>query len=243
MVSDEHSKLRPRAVLTEDQAIHIYSQREKTDCFGYQSLRSASLAKHFDVSPKTIRDIWNRRTWANETRHLWTEDEHPMIRTKKQRFALSSSLETESSKSISVDNGLPQHLPAQHAQKISQSPANFFASLSAANPSQALQVSSPASVSWIRLPAAQSLPPRPTPTCCPSPIPLLDYAKSLRAETAPLHTSPYQPHVTPSAEPPLPTAWPWGPAGGTTRTDAGRDGWDAGIAAIEDPFHSDWPHW
>ena len=33
-----------------------------------QSVRVAAL---FGVSPKTIRDIWNRRTWAYATIHLW----------------------------------------------------------------------------------------------------------------------------------------------------------------------------
>jgi hypothetical protein len=36
----------------------------------------------FNVSPKTIRDIWNRRTWATETRHLWKDGETQGIRKK-----------------------------------------------------------------------------------------------------------------------------------------------------------------
>ena len=41
------------------------------------------LAKKYGVSPKAIRDIWNRRTWQNGTRHLWAENDKPMIRSKK----------------------------------------------------------------------------------------------------------------------------------------------------------------
>uniref|UniRef100_A0A7S0M491 Uncharacterized protein n=1 Tax=Cryptomonas curvata TaxID=233186 RepID=A0A7S0M491_9CRYP len=33
--------------------------------------QSAPLAKRYGVSPKTIRDIWNRRTWAYVTIQLW----------------------------------------------------------------------------------------------------------------------------------------------------------------------------
>ena len=29
------------------------------------------LAKKYGVSPRTIRDIWNRRTWGYATKHLW----------------------------------------------------------------------------------------------------------------------------------------------------------------------------
>jgi hypothetical protein len=33
--------------------------------------KSVSVSSMFDVSPKTIRDIWNRRTWQRATHHLW----------------------------------------------------------------------------------------------------------------------------------------------------------------------------
>jgi hypothetical protein len=84
MISRTHH---PRAVLTESQAIEIYTYRKidanspKRD----QCLlgRSSALAKKFNVSPKTIRDIWNRRTWTHETQHLWTGDERPIIRPER----------------------------------------------------------------------------------------------------------------------------------------------------------------
>jgi hypothetical protein len=55
----------------------------------------------FDVSPKTIRDVWNRRTWQRATCHLWEEEgvnvqAHPQAgqqRTPKVRknvFALEN---------------------------------------------------------------------------------------------------------------------------------------------------------
>jgi hypothetical protein len=34
-----------------------------------------TLSKRFNVSPKTIRDIWNRATWVKATRHAWTVEE------------------------------------------------------------------------------------------------------------------------------------------------------------------------
>ena len=38
-----------------------------------QRLRGASppIAVRFGVSSRTIRDIWNRKTWAFATKHLW----------------------------------------------------------------------------------------------------------------------------------------------------------------------------
>ncbi len=40
-------------------------------------------AKKYNVSPKTIRDVLNRRTWAKETRHLWAKDEQASLRAPK----------------------------------------------------------------------------------------------------------------------------------------------------------------
>lgn len=33
--------------------------------------KSMQLAKWYGVSAKTIRDIWNRRSWVKATKHLW----------------------------------------------------------------------------------------------------------------------------------------------------------------------------
>ncbi len=36
--------------------------------------QSVPVAKRFGVSPKTVRDIWSRRTWTYTTEQLWTEE-------------------------------------------------------------------------------------------------------------------------------------------------------------------------
>ena len=68
------------AKLTPTQVMDIYAQkvaltapREWNSCFGTRPLKghSARLSKLYGVSSKTIRDIWNRRTWAKDTCHLW----------------------------------------------------------------------------------------------------------------------------------------------------------------------------
>ena len=94
MISRNH----PRAILTETQAIEIYTYRKmnnnspKTDT--RLSGRSAAVAEKFNVSPKAVRDIWNRRTWTQETQHLWTEDERPIIRTERIKKSSLSSCST-----------------------------------------------------------------------------------------------------------------------------------------------------
>ena len=57
---------KPRAVLTKEQAIDIF--RLSISSFPKGSRPTAtSVARAFGVSEKTIRDIWNGRTWCDET--------------------------------------------------------------------------------------------------------------------------------------------------------------------------------
>ncbi len=36
---------------------------------------SLPISRKFGVSPKTIRDIWSRRTWVHATNLLWLEED------------------------------------------------------------------------------------------------------------------------------------------------------------------------
>lgn len=70
-------------ILTDDQAAEIYSlksdyMRETStfdSCFRSRAQKlkgkSSSVCKWYGVTSKTIRDIWNRRTWTKATHHLW----------------------------------------------------------------------------------------------------------------------------------------------------------------------------
>ena len=73
-----------KTVLRPEQAAHIYSLKpvfdalEKigmmSDAESQSKGRSVPLATMFNVSAKTIRDIWNRKTWTFATRHLWKQE-------------------------------------------------------------------------------------------------------------------------------------------------------------------------
>jgi len=70
---------RTRQPLSPDQAIQIFQLRPKQTIDG--SMRRGSMlhckviAPQFGVTPKTVRDIWNGRTWASVTKHLWSKAE------------------------------------------------------------------------------------------------------------------------------------------------------------------------
>ena len=59
-----------QTVLTGRDAVEIYLAKPE------KGRHDASfLAVRFNVTAKTIRDIWRRRTWWRATRHLWTPEE------------------------------------------------------------------------------------------------------------------------------------------------------------------------
>jgi hypothetical protein len=73
----------PRITLNTQQAAEIYrckleilqnatSMQEPSSSLQGQSTRIGFM---FDVSPKTIRDVWNRRTWQGATCHLWNVED------------------------------------------------------------------------------------------------------------------------------------------------------------------------
>jgi hypothetical protein len=70
------SKPYPRSVLTKEEAVRIFQLRQvPSGCDPARVIKASAVAKKYNVSPKTVRDIWNRRTWTVETRHLWTSDQ------------------------------------------------------------------------------------------------------------------------------------------------------------------------
>ncbi len=46
--------------------------------------QSAPVAECFGVSPKTVRDVWNRRTWAHATHDMWghESDHRPSVEVR-----------------------------------------------------------------------------------------------------------------------------------------------------------------
>ena len=92
-----HTKTHQRAILSQEQAIQIYQrlQRKISDANDFSTAKL--MAHTYGVSVKTIRDIWNRRTWTKETQHLWGPTDTRKIRRKK----IAASPKTSSDKIFS----------------------------------------------------------------------------------------------------------------------------------------------
>ena len=67
-----------KSVLSQETAIEIFLERDVT-CLD-RIARCHEVALKYGVSPKTIRDIWNGRTWSRATQTLWTAAEVQVFR-------------------------------------------------------------------------------------------------------------------------------------------------------------------
>ncbi len=81
------SALAPRSskvcILTAELAATIFlARKERT---GKRGLEASRLAHQFGVSPRTVRDIWNLRTWAKTTRPLWSSADFARAAKKQQQ--------------------------------------------------------------------------------------------------------------------------------------------------------------
>ena len=71
---DDKPQKRHGVVLTENKAYEIYKLKFHLDKSKLKG-RGVPVSRKFNVSPKTVRDIWSRRTWINATKPLWSAHE------------------------------------------------------------------------------------------------------------------------------------------------------------------------
>lgn len=74
--SEDGDRRNQSIALNSATAVDIYQKRPRDAGTKYGSMAcAAQLAAAYDVSPKTIRDIWNRKSWVKATKPMWTEEE------------------------------------------------------------------------------------------------------------------------------------------------------------------------
>mmetsp|Transcript_85889 Transcript_85889/g.229109 ORF Transcript_85889/g.229109 Transcript_85889/m.229109 type:complete len:134 (+) Transcript_85889:3-404(+) len=56
-----------------------------------------------NINAKAVRDIWNRRTWTEETQHLWEDGEVPVMRSLRRLLKFKRSDSASSSSSASIE--------------------------------------------------------------------------------------------------------------------------------------------
>ncbi|EKX44343.1 hypothetical protein GUITHDRAFT_109793 [Guillardia theta CCMP2712] len=78
---------RPRARISDRIACEIYLFRlsQPSDQLWFPTPASVALGRRYGITPKAVRDIWNRRTWARATRHLWKDKAGQTMPLKQER--------------------------------------------------------------------------------------------------------------------------------------------------------------
>ena len=87
------SNARHRLVLTVCQARDIYglnylasNMASTPNLLGQEVSNSVLLAAQYGVSPKTIRDIWNRKSWAHSTADLFEREKSNTINRSNLQY-------------------------------------------------------------------------------------------------------------------------------------------------------------
>ena len=178
--------------------------------------QSPLVGKAFGVSAKTIRDIWNRRTWATATSCLW-ELERCTDPSDDWRRSANQSLHPSSQESICCLKLAVLTLTLLCYSQVTSIDAKSFPQY-AAMPKTKDNVEMMESFSGLQFKTAQtSLPNEPV---------FIHVLYALQDRSPP---------VTPliAAPPSSPRRDPWLP-------DTAQS---CCHVAFHDPFHDDWPHW
>jgi len=90
MQANKQVSNRSKSVLSQETAIEIFLERDVTCLDRFAKCHEVALK--YGVSPKTIRDIWNGRTWSRATQTLWTAADVQVFRGTEVKENESSSL-------------------------------------------------------------------------------------------------------------------------------------------------------
>jgi hypothetical protein len=230
----------PYNVLTEEQAVDIYGtwQIMRSNSIRQQRGKSVGIAKKFGVSPKAIRDIWERRSWVKETRHLWTETDLPKIR--KQAPTPRSEVSNARQKSCrkSMHDGLPKKESCIEINTNlyirSPTPATPMSCVRSLFPSfaEVTFYGAYCSSRKTHLPSTNFFAPYRPPDClqslCPAPTP---------------PSLPAAPRLVPLLAALVLGSTCDGSCGVCGASSGVMSAGGSAMAARDDPFHHDWPHW
>ncbi len=99
--------IQAKCILTADQAREIYRLKflastsvSSPDLVGQEISNSVLLAARYGVSSKTIRDIWNRKTWINATTELCNQEQ---FNSAGRAYFENLLVEVQTSSSLALD--------------------------------------------------------------------------------------------------------------------------------------------
>uniref|UniRef100_A0A7S0VM98 Uncharacterized protein n=1 Tax=Hemiselmis tepida TaxID=464990 RepID=A0A7S0VM98_9CRYP len=83
-LDDKGNQVPFKVLLTQDQALEIYKVRPMDNSPNAKPT-SMDVAEQYGVSPKTVRDVWNRKTWVKVTKPLWHAGELELFLSESVR--------------------------------------------------------------------------------------------------------------------------------------------------------------
>ncbi len=67
-------------MLAESDAVILYQLKFNASARNCSSRgKSGPISKVFGISARAVRDIWNRKTWAYTTSHLWAREDSMVL--------------------------------------------------------------------------------------------------------------------------------------------------------------------
>jgi len=88
---ESHNKNMGVCTISQAEAVSIFLAGSRHGSYGNRGKLTDRLSKEFGITTKAVRDIWNLRTWARETRPHWTPLDEETFSKKKSRAALCNS--------------------------------------------------------------------------------------------------------------------------------------------------------
>jgi hypothetical protein len=107
-------KVSKREKLTVKEAVEIFAMRPREESKSLSkrghSINCTSIAHKYGVAPKTVRDIWNGRTWLHATKHLRASDEPVARRYAKEPDLICSKLPPTQTSFHGIDSMVAEDL-------------------------------------------------------------------------------------------------------------------------------------
>ena len=90
-MQESHSRNMGVCTISQAEAVIIFLAGSRHGSYGSRGKLSDRLSKEFGITPKAVRDIWNLRTWARDTRPHWTPLDEETFTKNKSRAVFRNS--------------------------------------------------------------------------------------------------------------------------------------------------------
>jgi hypothetical protein len=107
---ESHSRNKGVCTISHKEAVIIFLAGSRHSSYGSRGKLSDRLSKEFGITSKAVRDIWNLRTWARDTRPHWTPlDEETFMKKKSRAVFRNSTRKPTRQTSHNISKSIKRH--------------------------------------------------------------------------------------------------------------------------------------